>query len=69
MAWNPSSKVAAARDIGQKFKKDQVIIIMIDNKQDPAEAEYISYGKSKLLCKDAKILADLIFDKILGISE
>ncbi|KKU86992.1 MAG: hypothetical protein UY18_C0050G0020, partial [Microgenomates group bacterium GW2011_GWF2_47_9] len=29
MAWNPSPKVASAREYGKKFGADQVIIIAI----------------------------------------
>ena len=63
MAWNPSSKVAAARDIGKRFGKDQVIVLMIDSKL--GTLEYASYGKTKELCADAKALADIAFDSLI----
>jgi len=65
MVENRSPKVAVARGIGEKFKKDQVIIFMLDRQKDTIE--YVSYGKTKALCADAKQLADLIFETIFEI--
>lgn len=65
MIENHSPKVAVARGIGKKFKKDQVIIFMLDRQKDTIE--YVSYGKTKALCADAKQLADLIFETIFEI--
>jgi len=62
MAWNPSPKVAAARDIGQRFGKDQVIVLMIDTKAQTLE--YASYGATKELCDKAKHLADAAYEAI-----
>ena len=62
MAWNPSPKVAAARDFGKKFDKKMVIILSID---DQNRIDYASYGKDKSLCENARQLADFIFDKII----
>ena len=62
MAWNPSPKVAAARDYAKKFGKQQVIILAID-KED--KLDYASYGETKPLCSMAKILADIAFDAIM----
>jgi len=59
MAWNPSPKVVAAREIGKRFGKDQVIILMVDRKKDIVE--YASYGKTPFLCAHAKKLADIAF--------
>jgi len=63
MAWNPSPKVAAARDAGDRFGKDQVILLMIDRKQ--GTLEYAAYGKTKDLCKDAERLADIAYEAIM----
>ena len=63
MSFNPSPKVAAARDIGQRFGKDQVIVLMIDSKL--GTLEYASYGKTKELCADAKVLADIAFNALV----
>jgi len=62
MAWNPSPKVAAARDIGNMFKADQVIVVMIN--KTPGMMEAVSFGKTKALCDDAKTLSDAAFDAV-----
>jgi hypothetical protein len=63
MAFNPSPKVAAARDIGAKFGKDQVIVLMIDSKT--GTLEYASYGATRELCADAKRRADAAYDAVI----
>jgi hypothetical protein len=63
MAWNPSPKVAAARDYGNKFGADQVIIIAIDNKRETIEA--VSYGETKRLCAETKGLADVAYHAVI----
>ena len=62
MAWNPSPKVAAARDFAEKFKKQQVIILAID---EDGRLDYASYGATKHLCSTSKILADIAFNAIM----
>jgi hypothetical protein len=62
MAFNPSPQVAAARDYGQRFGYDQVIIIGIAGEH----ISYASYGKTKALCASAKQFADRIF-KAIGV--
>ena len=64
MVWNPSPKVAAARDIGKKFSKAQVIVLMID--QDDGTLEVASYGKTRELCADAKKIGDVAFDAVMA---
>lgn len=54
MAWNPSPKVAAARDIGNKFNYDQVIVIGINLAEGTHET--ITYGKTVKLCNNARML-------------
>jgi len=61
MVFNPSPKVAAARDFGNKFKKEMVIIISISGN----EIEYASYGKTPALCTKARKVADHAFETIL----
>lgn len=56
MAWNPSPKVAAARDYGKKFNKKIVIIVEIDDENFGV----ITYGETKGLCAEAKKIADEI---------
>lgn len=63
MAWNPSKEVAAARDIGKKFKQSQVIILMIDH--DKGTLQCASYGETKALCAKAKRLADKAYDAVM----
>ncbi len=67
MAWNPSPKVAAARDIGKKFGKPQVIVLLID--QEACTIEAISYGATPELCADARKIADVAFDAVVAASQ
>jgi len=62
MAFNPSPKVAAARDIGKQFGMDIVIVLMIDTKT--GAMSYASYGKDTVLCAAAKELADIAYEAI-----
>jgi hypothetical protein len=62
MAFNPSPKVAMARDYANKFSKKQVIILAID---DNETLEYASYGTTKLYCHNAEILADIAYDALM----
>lgn len=64
MAWNPSPKVAAARDIGKKFAKQQVIVLMID--LEAGTLEYASYGETKVLCAEARKFGDAAFDAVMA---
>ena len=62
MAKNFAPQVAAARDIGEKFNKDQVIIFFLDRENETLE--YASWGKTEYWCKNAKKLADIAYKKI-----
>ena len=62
MAFNPSPKVADCRDLARKWKKHQVIIIMID--REAGTLEYASYGENKKLCDQAEALADTAYDAV-----
>jgi len=62
MAWNPSPKVASAREYGKKFGADQVIIIAIDNRKETIEA--VSYGETRQLCAETKSLADVAYKAV-----
>jgi len=62
MAWNPSKIVAAARDFGNKFNFDQVIIIGINNDNNIMQSA--SYGKTKQSCDECKLLADSAYDAV-----
>ncbi|MEW6616451.1 MAG: hypothetical protein AB1401_13430 [Thermodesulfobacteriota bacterium] len=63
MAFNPSPKVAEARDLAKKYGKTKVIIFMIDD--DKGTIEYASYGKDRVMCADARKLADVAYDAVL----
>jgi hypothetical protein len=60
MAWNPSPKVAVARDIAEKFGKSKVVILMLNEKDYTMES--VSYGETKQKCAEAKKLADVIYN-------
>ena len=62
MAWNPSKRVAAARDIGRQFGFDQVILIGIDNRKNIMTAA--SFGETKKSCAECKVLADAAYDAV-----
>ena len=63
MAWNPSPKVAAARDYGMKFGKDMVIIIATDGREPPT-LEAVTYGADVQLCRCAQVLGDTAYQAI-----
>lgn len=56
MAWIPTPEVAAARDFGNKFGFDQVIVL--HRNSQTGFIGYASWGKTRALCDDAKTLAD-----------
>lgn len=64
MAWNPSPKVAAARDVARKFRKDQVVMLMLD--LEVGTMECITYGETKALCAAAKKLGDAAYDAVIA---
>lgn len=65
MAWNPSPEVAVARDAGVKLARlagggvAQVVILYVT---DAGQLGMVSYGRTKELCADAKVLGDHAFD-------
>lgn len=63
MAFNPSPKVADCRNIAQKWKKPQIIILAVD--PIAGTLEYASYGESKANCDEAKRLADVAYQAIM----
>jgi hypothetical protein len=60
MVFNPSPKVAAARDIANRFNKRMVIVLMLDEET----MEFASYGATPTLCTRAKRLADKAYDAV-----
>ena len=63
MAWNPSPKVAAARDYGRKFGKDMVIIISTDGRCPPT-LEAVTYGETRSKCSAAQVLGDSAYEAV-----
>lgn len=59
MAWNPSPQVAAARDFGNRFGADRVIIFYT---LPDGRVGYSSYGKTRALCDATGKAADRVFD-------
>ncbi len=65
MAFNPSPKVAAARDMAEKFDKRAVIVLMIGMDNDGGTTlEYASYGKTKDECDFTKVLAGRAYEHL-----
>jgi len=62
MAWNPSPKVAAARDFGKKFGYDKVIIIGVNEAKETYEI--VSYGETKKKCSEAQKTGEEIHEMI-----
>ena len=58
MPWNPSPEVAVARDFGNKFGADRVVVVYTTPE---GKMGYASYGKTTALCAETKKLADAIF--------
>ena len=63
MAWNPSPKVAAARDYGRKFCKDMVIIISTDGRFPPT-LEVVTYGETREKCAAAQVLGTAAYEAV-----
>jgi len=61
MAWNPAPEVAAARDFGNKFGAEQVIILHIKGDR----VGYASYGKTRQLCAATRPLADAALTAVM----
>lgn len=59
MAWNPEPEVAAARDFGQRFGADQVVVFFTNPN---GQVGYASYGKTRRLCDQARSAADEVFE-------
>lgn len=62
MAFNPSPKVAAARDLAKQFRAHQVVILLVTGDQ----LSYASYGRNKAECDEAKVIADVAFDAVMA---
>lgn len=62
MAWNPSPKVADARNLARRHGADRVVIVLLSDKTGTMET--ISYGETRLLCAQAQHLSDVAYDAI-----
>lgn len=58
-----AERIQAARDLAERFGKEQVIVLMLDQKA--GTLEYASYGKTRALCADARRLADAAYDAVM----
>jgi hypothetical protein len=54
VAWNPSPKVAAARDVAEKFGFAKAIVVLVND--HTGKFEVVSYGKTARSCDQAKQL-------------
>ena len=63
MAFNPSPKVAEARELAKKYGKTKVIIFMIDD--EAGTMEYASFGQDRAMCADARKLGDVAYEAIV----
>ncbi len=62
MAWNLKPEVAAARDFGNKFGADRVIILYTTGEKLCGA----SYGKTMALCKKTGELMDAAYKAVEG---
>jgi len=62
MAWNPSPKVKFARSFGDQFDKDIVVVLAVNTRTNTLEA--VTYGRTKALCDEARVLGDIASDAI-----
>ena len=60
-----NSEITAARGIGRQFKKDMVIMLMID--LGGPSISYTSWGKTKPLSDEAKRLAEEALRVVVGL--
>lgn len=70
MAWNPSPKVAAARDLGAQFNKCMVIVFMVEYTEGHGGTlEYASWGDNAARCAEAQDLADVAYKAMMNPEE
>jgi hypothetical protein len=61
MAWNPSPKVAALRDMAAKFQWEQIVVLAV---RKDHRLEGVSYGRTPALCDATKEFMDVAFEAI-----
>jgi len=62
MAWNPSPKVAEARDYARRHGLRQVIVLELS----ADGLGYTSYGRTRAECEDARRLADVAYEAVMA---
>ena len=62
MAYNPRPEVRAAENIGKKFGKDMVLLMLIDSQTETIE--YVSWGKTPKLCAQAEEIMDTVYEEM-----
>lgn len=55
MAWNPTPEVAIVRDACKRMGGEMAVLIVI---RGDGQFSTTSYGKDRMLCGEAKALAD-----------
>ncbi len=59
---NYPPKIQECANLARKYRKQMVITLMFDLENNTIE--YASYGKDKILCSEAKRLADAAYDAV-----
>ena len=62
MAWNPSKEVAIARDAARQLG-DARMCVVVWVSSDGEKLGMASYGRTKLLCDEAKAIGDKCYDE------
>lgn len=62
MAWNPSPRVAAAREIARRFGSTHVVVLMLN--EDEGTIQYATYGTDAGRCSEAKVFGDVAFEAL-----
>lgn len=65
MPFNPSPKVADAREIARKWGADKVVILFVTETPEETRLEYASYGKTESKCREARRIADKAYDAVM----
>lgn len=63
MVWNPSPKVAIARDTAKKFDASMIAIITVGKEG----VRLTTFGKNKELCSEAKTFGDVAFEAVMDL--
>lgn len=72
MAWSPSPEVAVARDSADRLGKlmgDRIDRCVLLYTTRSGQMGYVSYGSSRAMCDEAKVIADAAFDRTRDLVE